>query len=116
MLQLQSAYVSRDPEVVRAYERDPHVFRGSIPARTVAELLDGMELVGLHAPDLQLPVLVQHGTADRLVPLAAVQPVYQRLGLQKRRTVRLYEGLYHEVYNEPERDRVFRDLVNWLAI
>ena len=116
VLQLQSAYVSRDPEVVRAYERDPHVFRGSIPARTVAELLDGMELVGLHAPDLQLPVLVQHGTADRLVPLAAVQPVYQRLGLQKRRTVRLYEGLYHEVYNEPERDRVFRDLVNWLAI
>ena len=33
-----------------------------------------------------------------------------------RRTVRLYEGLYHEVYNEPERDRVIRDLVNWLAI
>ena len=116
VLQLQSSYVSRDPEVVKAYQRDPGVYRGPIPARTAAELLDGMELVALHAPELQLPVLIQHGTADRLVPLAAVQPIYQRLGLQKRRTIRLYEGLYHEVYNEPERDRVIRDLVNWLAI
>jgi alpha-beta hydrolase superfamily lysophospholipase len=116
VLQLQSSYVSRDPEVVKAYERDPRVFRGQIPARTVAELLDGMEFIGEHAHELQLPVLVQHGTADRLVPLAAVQPIYQRLGLQKRRTIHLYDGLYHEVYNEPERERVFRDLVSWLAI
>jgi alpha-beta hydrolase superfamily lysophospholipase len=116
VLQLQAAYVSRDPDVVHAYERDPLVFRGPIPARTVAELLDGMELIAAHADQLRLPVLVQHGTADRLVPLAAVQPVYQRLGLPKRRTVHLYDGLYHEVYNEPERDRVMRDLVNWLAI
>lgn len=116
VLQLQPAYVSRDPEVVKAYERDPLVYRGPIPARTAAELLDGMEQVGAHAHELQLPVLVQHGTADRLVPLAAVQPIYQRLGLQRRRTVHLYDGLYHEVYNEPERERVFRDLVNWLAI
>jgi len=64
---------------------------------------------------LRLPVLVQHGTADSLVPLAAVQPVYQHLGVAKSRTVQIYKGLYHEVYNEPERDRVIGDLAAWLA-
>ncbi len=61
-----------------------------------------------------MPVLVQHGTADRLVPLAAMRPVYERLGAPKLRTVRLYDGLFHEIYNEPERDRVIADLEAWL--
>ena len=65
-------------------------------------------------PKLRVPVLVQHGTADSLVPLAAVKPLYDRLGSPKLRTVRLYEGLYHEAYNEPERDRVIADLEAWL--
>ncbi len=60
-------------------------------------------------------MLVQHGTADSLVPLAATRPVYERLGDPKRRTVRLYDGLYHEVYNEPEREQVIGDLEAWLG-
>ncbi|MFO1394950.1 MAG: alpha/beta hydrolase [Steroidobacteraceae bacterium] len=116
VLQLPASQVSRDPEVVAAYQRDPLVFRGPIPARTIAELLDGMEQLAGQVQELRLPVLVQHGTADRLVPLATVQPLYQKLGMQKRRTVMLYDGLYHEVYNEPERERVLRDLCRWLAI
>jgi acylglycerol lipase len=74
-----------------------------------------MEHLQQHAHELTLPVLIQHGSADSLVPLAAVQPTYQHLGLQRRRTVQVYEGLYHEVYNEPERDRVIRDLESWLT-
>jgi alpha-beta hydrolase superfamily lysophospholipase len=49
------------------------------------------------------------------VPLAAVYPIYQHLGVAKSRTLQVYEGLYHEVYNEPERDRVIGDLEAWLA-
>jgi alpha-beta hydrolase superfamily lysophospholipase len=49
------------------------------------------------------------------VPIAALHPIYQRLGQAKSRTLLLYEGLYHEVYNEPERDRVIGDLEAWLA-
>jgi alpha-beta hydrolase superfamily lysophospholipase len=48
------------------------------------------------------------------VPVAAVQPIYQRLGSSKTRTLQLYDGLYHEVYNEPERERVIGDLVRWI--
>jgi len=113
-LTLPATAISRDPAVVRAYESDPLVFRGAIPARTLVELLDAMAAFPESAPKLKLPVLVQHGTADRLVPLAATRPVYDRLGSSKQRTIRLYDGLFHEVYNEPERDQVIADLEAWI--
>lgn len=113
-LTLPASAVSRDPAVVSAYEQDPLVFRGSIPARTLVELLQAMAAIDARVHELRLPVLVQHGTADQLVPLAGVHPIYQRLGDAKSRTLRLYEGLYHEVYNEPERERVIGDLLSWL--
>ena len=111
---LQAGAISRDPQVVHAYERDPLVHRGPIPARTIAELMQAMADFPAAMPGLRIPVLVQHGTGDRLVPLAAARPVYERLGTPKSRTVRLYEGLFHEVYNEPERGKVIADLVAWL--
>ena len=113
-LALPPSAVSRDPTVVRAYEEDPLVHHSPIPARTVAELLDAMADFAAAAPALKLPVLVQHGTADSLVPLAATRPVYDVLGNPKLRSLRYYEGLYHEVYNEPERDTVIGDLERWL--
>ena len=113
-LTLPPSAVSRDPDVVRTYEDDPLVHHGPIPARTVAELLDAMAGFPASAPTLKLPVLVQHGTADSLVPLAATRPVYEVLGTPKLRTLRIYDGLYHEVYNEPERDTVIGDLERWL--
>ena len=113
-LTLPAAAISRDPAVVEAYEQDPLVFRGAIPARTIVELLRAMASFPAGAQDLRLPVLIQHGTADTLVPLAATRPIYDTLGQPKGRTLRTYEGLYHEIYNEPERDRVLADLAVWL--
>lgn len=113
-LTLPASAISRDPAVVRAYESDPLVFRGAIPARTLVELLEAMAGFPDAAPKLKIPVLVQHGTADRLVPLAAARPLYERLGSPKLRTIRLYEGLFHEAYNEPERDQVVADLESWI--
>ena len=115
-LKLPPTAVSRDPEVVRSYESDPLVFHGAVPARTLAELLQAMQRLQQTAHELRIPVLVQHGTADSLVPLAAVYPIYQHLGVAQSRSVQVYEGLYHEVYNEPERDRVIGDLEAWLAL
>jgi len=112
-LTLPAAALSRDPEVVRAYEQDPLVYRGRIPARTLAELFKAMKSFPDSAPHLRLPVLVLHGTGDTLVPLADVEGVLARLGPVDK-TIHRYEGLYHEVFNEPERDRVIGDLLDWL--
>lgn len=105
--------VSRDPHVVAAYQNDPLVHHKAIPARTVHELLLAMQDFPRQAPALRVPTLVLHGTADRLVPLAAVRPVCQALGT-KDKTFRYYEGLSHEVLNEPEREQVVHDLMQWL--
>jgi alpha-beta hydrolase superfamily lysophospholipase len=114
LLRLSPSAVSRDPAVVRAYESDPLVHHRAIPARTLVELLRAMEGFLAQAPRLKLPTLVLHGTEDTLVPVAGTRPVYQALDANKR-TVRYYEGLYHEVFNEPERAQVLADTLQWLA-
>ncbi len=105
--------VSRDPEVVRDYEQDPLNHHGKLPARTVAEIT--REVRGFHdrVPELRLPLLVMYGTADDLVVPDGSVMVHERAGSEDKRIIP-YEGLYHEILNEPERGRVVEDLVAWL--
>jgi len=105
--------VSRDPEVVRAYDRDPLNYRGKIPVRTAAEMARSAEQLPDRLGSLRLPLLLLHGTEDRLVPANASRLVHDRASSLDK-TLRLYDGLYHEVFNEPERDQVLADLTHWL--
>ena len=114
-LTLPADAVSRDPSVVAQYVADPLVHHQAIPARTLVELLRAMEGFPALAPELRLPTLVLHGTADRLVPLAATQPLYQAFGTRDC-VVKFYDGLYHEVFNEPEHEQVTADLLRWLEL
>ncbi len=110
---LDPATVSRDPGVVRAYGADPLVHHGALPARTVVALLDAMRAFEALVAGLRVPVLVMHGTADRLVPLAHAETVYRALGAADC-TVLRYAGLAHELFNEPEQASVYADLEAWL--
>jgi acylglycerol lipase len=105
--------VSRDPEVVRAYREDPLVFHGKLPARTVAELAGAVERFPDAVPGIRLPLLLMHGTADKLAPPAGSSMVHERAGSSDK-TLRLYDGLYHEILNEPEKETVISDLLDWL--
>ena len=106
--------VSRDPEVVTAYTADPLVTVGKVPARTAHELFAPLPGYLKSARDMKVPVLVQHGEADSLVPLAGARPAIDAIGAPDK-TVITYPGLYHEIYNEPEKDAVIDDLPRWLA-
>ena len=64
-------------------------------------------------PGLRLPLLVIHGGEDRLMPPSASEVVRQHAGSPDL-TVRVYDGLYHEPHNEPEKDEVLADVVAWL--
>ena len=88
----------------------------AIPARTVVELLQAMATFPALAKQVRLPVLVQHGTADALVPLEAARGVHQAVA-SRDRTFRPYDGLYHEIYNEAEQDaaQVMADLQAWMT-
>ncbi|MEE2032803.1 alpha/beta hydrolase [Rhodococcus chondri] len=110
---LDSTAVSRDPAVVAAYQSDPLVHHGPIPAGIARALVVNEESVAERLPALALPVLVQHGTADTLADPAGAQLIADRAGSPDL-TLKLYDGLFHEVFNEPENDRVLSDLVEWL--
>lgn len=111
---IDSAAVSRDPEVVRDYDSDPLCFHGKLPARTVAELAATIQTFPDRVGSLTLPLLVMLGTDDRLVPQAAGRMVEAGAGSEDKRLIE-YEGLYHEILMEPERDRVMDDLLRWLG-
>ncbi|HEY4869873.1 MAG TPA: lysophospholipase [Candidatus Dormibacteraeota bacterium] len=113
VLKLPLNRISRDPAVVAAYNADPLVFPTRIRARLGAEMLQTMEQVSDGLPGLRLPLLVMQGTEDGLVDPGCGPMVYERAGSPDK-TLKMYDGLWHEIFNEPERDTVLRDLVSWL--
>ena len=105
--------ISRDPEVVRAYRDDPLVHRGKIKARTGAEILATMVALPARLPRLSVPLLLLHGTEDRICAVTGSAMVHDTVSSPDK-TLRRYQGLYHEVFNEPEREAILTDLVTWL--
>lgn len=110
---LDSTYLSRDKTVVEAYDNDPLVYRGKISARLGAEMFDAMSRAAESIPSITLPILVLIGSEDKLVNPAGGRLLYEQAG-SKDKTLKVYEGFYHELFNEPDRDRVFADLAAWL--
>jgi alpha-beta hydrolase superfamily lysophospholipase len=108
-----ASWVSRSEAVVDAYERDPHVFHGPLRACVVGNLTGAGLLAEEEAPKVTQPFLLLHGTADKLVPHKAGVLFYERAGSADK-SIKLYDGLYHEVMNEPEQERVLDDVVGWL--
>jgi acylglycerol lipase len=113
VLRLPLNRISRDPAVVDAYDHDPLVFRTPIRARLGAEMLTAMERVDAGLPGLRTPLLVMQGTADGLVDPGCGPHVYERAGSADK-TLKMYDGLWHEIFNEPERDHVLDDLATWV--
>jgi acylglycerol lipase len=113
VLLLGADNVSRDPAVVKDYENDALNYNGKVRARTGAEMLRSVQRVVERMPRLRLPVLVMHGTEDKLVPSAGSQLINDTVGSPDK-TLRMYDGLYHEIFNEPEKEQVLADVVAWL--
>ncbi len=110
---LEAEGVSSDPAVVAAYLADPLVCRGKITARLGAEMLGAMERVGAEANRITLPVLILQGGADRLVDPSGAQMLFEKVASSDKKLI-VYEGFFHEVFNEPQHDRVFSDVEQWL--
>ncbi|MGC4962345.1 lysophospholipase [Gordonia sp. DT218] len=111
---LDSANISRDPQVVATYDTDPLVTRGKIPAALGGAMLATMGSFPRRLPGLHIPLLVLHGSADALTSPAGSEMV-DRLAASSDKTLTIYDGLYHEIFNEPERDQVISDVLGWVA-
>lgn len=110
---LDATGISKDPDVVAAYLADPLVSRVKTSARLAAAMLRASRRVSEHAGAIELPLLTVQGADDRLVPASGVRRVFDRFG-SRDKTLRVYDGVHHEVFNEPERAAVLDDLQGWL--
>lgn len=113
VVSIDPSTVSRDPEVVRDYDADPLNFHGKLPARTVNEMATEIDRFPQTIPSITVPVLLQVGTGDQLVPPDSSNLVYELVSSEDK-TIKHYDGLYHEILNEPERERVVADTLAWL--
>jgi alpha-beta hydrolase superfamily lysophospholipase len=113
LLALDAKAVSKDPAVVEAYVTDPLVYTGKITARLAAEMLRAMQRVTDEVGTISLPMIIVQGKADKLVDPSGAQMLYDKSGSTDK-TLKMYDGLYHEVFNEPEREQVLTDVENWL--
>ena len=113
LVQLDAEGISRDPTVVQAYLNDPLVHTGKTTARLAAEMLKAMQRVTEEANTITLPVMIVQGAEDKLVDPAGARMLYETVS-SKDKTLEIYDGLYHEVFNEPEHAEVLHDVEVWL--
>ncbi|GAF74583.1 unnamed protein product, partial [marine sediment metagenome] len=103
--------ISRDPEVVRAYENDP-LGHDHISARMFIGIYQSGHWALEHALEFPLPLLLMHGRADKITSVNASSEFVGKI--TKNCTLKIWDGLYHEIHNEPEKEEVFKFLIDWL--
>jgi alpha-beta hydrolase superfamily lysophospholipase len=114
VLALDASMISKDPLVVQAYVNDPLVFHGKTPARIAAEMLSAMQRISAEAGKITLPILIVQGGDDKLVDPAGAQMLIDLVS-SRDKTLAFYPGMYHEVFNEPNRMGVLKEVETWLA-
>ena len=109
---LDTDTISRDPEVVKAYIDDPLISQ-KVSARWYREILKAIKKAHTNAVSLKTPMLLMQSGADRLVDPAAPDRWAEAAPAELVESVR-WEGLYHEMFNEPEKDQVRAKVIEWL--
>ncbi len=109
--ELDTAHISRDPEIVLAYQRDPRVY-STITPRWFTEMRSAMERVHKWAPSLEPPLLMVTSDADQICDPNAARRLARSYGgcIEQLR----YPELFHEVLNEPEKEQVMAEILAWL--
>lgn len=110
---LKNEIFSRDPAAVARMNNDPLIEKESQPAETSAEMLRAADRLTEHFPKFTVPVLILHGTADKATRPAGSQRFYDLAG-SKDKTLKLYEGHYHDLLNDLDRDIVMADILAWI--
>jgi alpha-beta hydrolase superfamily lysophospholipase len=113
LIGLEAEHICSNPAVVQAYVNDPLVYTGKSSARLGAEMLKAMQRVTDEASTITLPITIVHGSDDKLIEPEASQMLYDKVSSEDK-TLKIYPGYYHEVFNETGRDVVFGDLHEWL--
>ena len=113
ILQLDSQYISHDQNIVTNYNSDPLVYHGKLPARTCSEINKSIKFNQSNAEQFEYPVFIIHGSGDKLTDCQGSQQFYDNISSLDK-NIKIYDGLYHELMNEFEKNEIIDDLLNWV--
>lgn len=113
VLKLKNADFTRDPQALEALDNDPLTANEVQPAITVAALVRADERLRTDFPLITLPVLIMHGTEDRATVCHGSEFFHETVG-SKDKTLKLYEGHYHDLLNDVGKERVMSDIRGWI--
>jgi len=114
VLTLRNKAFSRDPRAVEALNTDPLTAHERQPASTVAALVRANERLRGRFASITLPLLIVHGTADRVTDVRGSQFLYDAVGATDK-TLKLYEGHYHDLLNDVGKEQVVADMQRWIV-
>jgi alpha-beta hydrolase superfamily lysophospholipase len=110
---LKNADFSRDPQAVERMNNDPLIAKESQPAETAAEMLKAADRLRENMPKFTVPVLIIHGTEDKVTRPAGSQYFYDTAASSDK-TLRLYEGHFHDLLNDVGKEVVMADIKTWI--
>jgi alpha-beta hydrolase superfamily lysophospholipase len=113
VFKLKNEDFSRDPAVVAAMNADPLLANESQPAETMAELARADQLLGKSFQLITLPLLILHGTADKVTKPSGSREFYEKAGSSDK-TLKLYEGHFHDLLADVGKQQVMADIQAWI--
>ncbi|MBU1078799.1 MAG: lysophospholipase [Spirochaetes bacterium] len=109
---LNTDHLCKNPEVVRKYLNDPLV-HDRITPRLFVEMQDAAKWVVKHGADVNIPVLVMHGARDHITSSEKSREFADKVK-KELSTYKLWQGCFHEIHNEPEKNEVFNYTIKWI--
>jgi alpha-beta hydrolase superfamily lysophospholipase len=113
ILHLKNELFSRDPAAVQAMNDDPLIAHETQPSETMAAMVRADERLKKEFPQITLPVLILHGTADQAAKPSGSQRFYDTTGSADK-TLKLYDGYYHDLLNDVGKEVVIADILEWI--
>jgi alpha-beta hydrolase superfamily lysophospholipase len=114
VLKLNNEDFSRDPKVVQAMNADPLIANEVQPTQTVAEMVRADERLKHEFPRITIPLLILHGTSDRAAKASGSQFFHDTAGSGDK-TLKLYEGYFHDLLNDSGKEAVIADVKHWIG-
>lgn len=114
VVDLKDIYFSSDPKVIEEIRNSPLIHNIRIPARTAVGFLDNIDYVMKSADQIRRPCLVLHSQADKINPVEGSREFFATAGRNIQSKLKLYRDLQHDLFHEPDHEKVENDVMNWL--
>jgi acylglycerol lipase len=113
VLHLKNEDFSRDPKVVQMMNNDPLIAHETQPTQTLAALVRADDDLKKAFAQITLPLLIVHGTSDKAAKPSGSEHFYEKVGSVDK-TLKLYEGAYHDLLNDRGKEQVMADIKGWI--